>query len=474
MFSLSLAGEQGLGMVRQRIIIFGIAAAFILSGEVRAQEDIGLRTSLDVATQGEANAENYAANGEVQTAVVAARPTTLEVNPVVEPPPPRKKSREEEDPDEALGVVVRGFTLLPVIRAGVIVSDNPGLADIGRKGDIGARLRPSLRINSDWIRHELVIDGAGDLVYYNDQPENDSKDVEANGRLRLDVLRTTTLILAAGYELSEDNGADSDVPDTAIGNRTDYSFGGSAALTHRQGRLFTTLRTGADWQYYGDVELAGGGEEVNADRDYVQPEALLRVGYHTSPVMQPFVEAAYTPRLHFENRDRNGFDRDSDGYRVAVGIAFEPSPLWSGELALSYLWRDYADSRLKTLDTFGLTGRLTWRPNELTTLSLSLGTGLVETATAGVSGARNHDARLDVSHDLRDYLTLHAGTGLSYDDFQGTDETELKLRGAAGGLWRMNRWLAWTLDYDLIYNDNSEPGSDYHENRVTAGIEVRR
>ena len=310
-----------------------------------------------MANQGEASAEEDAANGEVQPVVLAAKPTTLEVNPVVEPPPPRKKRREEEDAYEALGVVAGGLTLFPVMRAGVIVSDNPGLVDNRRKGDIGARLRPSLRITSDWIRHELVIDGAGDLVYYNDQPENDSKDVEANARLRLDVLRSTTLTLAAGYELSEDNGSDSDVPDTAIGNRTDYSFGGSAALTHRQGRLSTTLRAGADWQYYGDVELAGGGEEVNADREYIQPEALLRVGYEASPALQPFVEAAYTPRFHFEQPDRNGFDRDLDGYRVALGVAFEPSPLWSGELALSYLWRDYADSRLKTLDTFGLTGR---------------------------------------------------------------------------------------------------------------------
>ena len=48
------------------------------------------------------------------------------------------------------------------------------------------------------------------------------------------------------------------------------------------------------------------------------------------------------------------------------------------------------------------------------------------------------------------------------------------MRTNAGLLWRMNRWLAWTLDYDLIYNDSNVPGNDYYENRVTAGIELRR
>ena len=108
----------------------------------------------------------------------------------------------------------------------------------------------------------------------------------------------------------------------------------SAALTHRFGRLSTTLQGGAVWQYYDDVELAGGGEEDNSDREYVEPEAALRVGYEASPALQPFVEAAYPPRFHFEDRDRNGFDRNSDGYRVEAGVAFEPSPIWSGELAL--------------------------------------------------------------------------------------------------------------------------------------------
>jgi hypothetical protein len=38
----------------------------------------------------------------------------------------------------------------------------------------------------------------------------------------------------------------------------------------------------------------------------------------------------------------------------------------------------------------------------------------------------------------------------------------------------MNRSLAWTLDYDFVYNDSNLADSDYYENRVTAGIEVRR
>ena len=72
-----------------------------------------------------------------------------------------------------------------------------------------------------------TVDGSGDFIFYETSSENDSKDGRIRARLRLDVLRSTTLILEADYTLSQENGSDSEVPDTAIGNRTDQSFGGA-------------------------------------------------------------------------------------------------------------------------------------------------------------------------------------------------------------------------------------------------------
>ena len=451
-------------MVRQRFIYCGIAAAFLLSGAAQAQESsLGLRASLD--------APDSPAEAEVTT----AKATTLEVNPPVEPPPePARKRRAEDDPYAALGLDMGGLTVFPVLRAGIIASDNPESSNSDRKSDIGLRLRPSLRITSDWVRHELLISGEGDFIAYEDRSENDSNDASVLARLRLDMRRSTTLVLDAGYQLSQENGSDSEVPNTAIGNRTDQSFSQNATLTHRAGRIAATARVGANWQYYGDVDLAGGGKEDNADREYVQPVAAIRLGYEASPAFVPFVEAAYEPRIHFQKRDRNGLERSSDGYRLAAGVAFEPSPLWSGELALAYRLRDYEDPDLDSLDVFGLNGRVTWQPTELTTLDLSLGTGLSETSSADSSGARSYDARIGISHDLRENLTANASAGLTYEDYQGIDQNELTLRTNTGILWRMNRWIAWTLDYDFIYNDSNQPGEDYYENRVTAGIEVRR
>jgi hypothetical protein len=204
-------------MVRQRFIYCGIAAVFLWSGEAGAQQEPDLRTGLDAPEQ------------EAVDVPSAAEPTTLEVNPPVEPSPPLRKRRVNADDEyEALGVAAGGLTLFPVLRAGNIASDNPDLSSSDRKGDIGARLRPALTITSDWIRHEFTFEGSGDLIYYDERSENDSIDADARARLRLDVLRSTTLALEADYSRTEESGADSEVPDTAIGNRVDQSFGGDA------------------------------------------------------------------------------------------------------------------------------------------------------------------------------------------------------------------------------------------------------
>jgi hypothetical protein len=76
--------ERGLWMFRRRFVFCGIAAAFILSGGTHAQEVSSLRASLDAPDQA-ADARNLGDGSE--PVAIAARPTMLEINPLIEPPP---------------------------------------------------------------------------------------------------------------------------------------------------------------------------------------------------------------------------------------------------------------------------------------------------------------------------------------------------------------------------------------------------
>jgi hypothetical protein len=234
------------------------------------------------------------------------------------------------------------------------------------------------------------------------------------------------------------------------------------------------LKAGILWQTYDDVDLAGGGKEDNGDRNYYQPEIVLRAGYEVSAAVKPFVEAAYRPRFHDQTPDRNGLDRDSNGYSASAGLVFESSPIWSADLALSYLIRDYDDPSLDTIDAVGLQGSVAWRPTALTEARFRAATSIDETAIEGSSGSRNYQTDLDVSHALRDNVVLTAGAGIEYDDFQGVDLNELRLRSRLGIIWRLSRYAALTGDYDYTWFDSTDSQSDYQEHRITAGVELRR
>ena len=464
-------------MAGRRLKYPALAAACLLSAiPVMAQEQPPLRAGVDPDPIGDLIAEDAAQQAPVQP---VPKVTSLEVNPP-DPEeealaPARRVTRPKpDDPYAPDGIKAGALIAYPALGIGGVVTDNVGGDNSNRKSDIGLNLRPSLRIVSDWVRHEYEFSGSGDFDFYADESDNNRTEADLRSRLRLDVRRGTTLTLQSGYRLSQEGQENSDVPDTAIGDRTDHRFDTSVALAHNLGRVETRLTGAAAIQLYEDVDLQGGGKEDNSDRNYVEPSVALRLGYEISPALKPFVEAAYKPRRHFETPDRNGLDRDSHGYELRAGVAFEPSSIWSGEAAVKYLLRDYEDPALDTIDAVGFSSNIVWRPTELTTITFAADTWLDETSDPSSSGSRNYSGSVDVAHDLRDYLTVTTGGGVEYQDFQGVDQTELILRARAGMIWRFNNWLAWTLDYDFIYSDSSLPATDYHENRLTAGIELRR
>jgi hypothetical protein len=407
---------------------------------------------------------------------VVAPPTTLEIRlpePELEPPPPPPRRAVVEDPYAAQGVPMGALRLFPALEAGIVITDNVDQANDDRHTDVGLRLQPSLALRSDWVRHALEINADADVIFYHDEPDFDSHNAHADARLSLDVRRSTTLDLTAGYDLNQDSAGDPEVPDSAVGYRTDHFITAAARLTHRAGRLETSLRAGADIQLYEDVDLAGGGKEDNTDRNYVQPNVALRLGYETSPAIRPFIEVAYRPRIHQREFDRNGLRRDSDGIALSAGSVFDLDTIWTGEAALIYIVRDYDDPALKTVDAIGVSGRLTWRPTELTALTLSAATTIDESSSASEGGTRNYDLRLDAAHELRDNVTLESGFGVNFDDSK-TGPDDVTLRGNAGIVYRLNPWAAWTAGYEFIYFDTEAPSSDYLENRFTTGFEFRR
>lgn len=373
-----------------------------------------------------------------------------------------------------LGMRVGGFIAYPAVEIGAALTDNVSFSHSNPRSAIGLRVAPELAVESRWARHELRLDLESEHVIYPGESGEDTNNVNLRGGFTLDVSRDITVETSARYRLHDEAPGTAETPQGAVGRVQDESYGGAVGVTYRANRLVSQLRSSVSWYRYGDVRLADGTVESNADRDYFAPAVELRVGYDVTPAVRPFVAASYGPRIHRHEVDENGLRRDSHGIGVSAGVVLEPSSLWAGEIALRYELRDYDDPSLRTTDILGLVGDLTWRPTRLTDVTLAVGSGLNETTVAGASAIRFHSASLGVTHRLRRYLVASGDISYSINRYVGADIEEERWRGYLDLTYRLNRQMALVGSYRFILFDSSQPDSDYTENRVTVGMRLQR
>lgn len=385
--------------------------------------------------------------------------------------PPRRR-QNEGDPYAAPGLELGGLKLYPQLELDAVYTTNVGQSAAAAEDDFGLGLKPSLRIESDWSRHAFSAEASGDFIFYGGDGDDDESGIDLSALYRLDIRRSTRATIEGRYDLTQTGSADSEVPDTAVGDRTDHRMETAVSLAHDGGRIEGRIRAGLVRAVYEDVDLSGGGSEDNGDRDYLEPSAAARVTAGSYSAVRPFVEAAYVPRIHDRRTDRNGLKRDSDGYRFKAGVSFTGGPIWQGEVAALYAIRNFADPTLDTLDIFGLDGTLTWTPDELTAVALRFGTDLTETTDPTRGATRSWTAGVDVRHALRENVDLVAGFAVVADDVSsGTDVT---WSSNAGVEWQVNPYLAWTAGYDATWFDSSAAGGDYDEHRISTGLVIRR
>lgn len=385
---------------------------------------------------------------------------------------PRRKPSENLDPYAPQGLRLGTFTLFPTLETGVAVTSNVGGKPSNAKGDTGLLLKPGLKIESGWSRHEFSASVSGETVRYLNEGELSTHGVDAGANLRLDVRHGTQLEFESGYTLTSTGSASSEVPDTAEGNRLSHLFRAGAAVNHEVG--FADIRAGSAIrrELFDDVKLSGGGSEYNSDRDYTEYGVSLRGTINRGAVFRPFAEVALTPRIHDKKRDRSGLRRDSKGYSGTLGLRVDDDPVWSGEAGLTYLIRDYDDAALDTERAPGLLANLQWRPTELTKVDLSASMDIAETASAMEGGRVTWSSGAKITHALRENLDVFGGGTFSSAKLGSGRENSY---GAEAGLeWKFNPMISWSLLYEGTWLDSPGKSDDYNEQRLLSGIILKR
>lgn len=387
------------------------------------------------------------------------------------PTPIRKKS--SADPYASIGIGMGGLRLYPSLEIGTVYTSNVRRSSTSADADFGLELKPSLRFESEWSRHSWTGSASGDWLHYKTYDDLSTLTGSVETAYRLDIRRSTRADFSASYNLSKTGTENGQVPNSAISPRRDHIYTTSAKLTHDFGGLEGSVKTTLARSLYDDVALSGGGTENNSDRNYWAPTLSLRAALtDNGAAFKPFAEIAYAPRFHDQTLDRNGVNRNSQGVSIAAGVALNRGPIWDGEVALTYIVRDYADASLETAQGFGLTGRVKWSPTEITSVEAASGFSIDETSTAGIAASRSWTTSLDLMHSLRQNLDAKAGLGFSVQD-SGTSidsSTTAKL----GLDWKLNPNMTASINYQGLWFNSGAATGDYNDQRVMTSIVLKR
>jgi len=373
-------------------------------------------------------------------------------------------SSEEGDQRSPEDVTIGSFRFLPKFVLTEVFDDNIFFTRNERVQDFITVFSPSLKISSDWSKHELVLQSGADIGRFQANGSEDYVDYWASADGRYDLTPNWTVF--GGSEFSHDHeGRES--PDDVVGTEptTFNDLRGHLGTAVQIGRL--SLRFGGTLQRldYRDVPRPGG--EINQDdRDRSLYAVGSRLGYELARGYKAFAQATYDVRRYRSPLDDFGFDRDSDGYQVAGGFEFEVGDTLEAEILAGHMGQSYDDPALGNVGAVDLGVRVTWGPTAFTSLTGFVDRSIEETTLPGASGFVNTAVGLSVAHELTSKLILTGRGTYANNDYRGIDREDHLFSAGLGLRYLVSKNVYVEGEYSFRHRDSSDSSENYVGNAV--------
>ena len=369
------------------------------------------------------------------------------------------RARPDFDP---IGVKVGAFKFLPKASVDGQYNTNIYATQNGAKSDYITDLTADARLVSDWSRHSLDTDLNVKSGLYSNNTDEDFTDLTASVNSRIDVTRDARLV--AGGSVAR-NHEDRSSPDNANGiDPTKYmQYNGTTGGDVDLGRFNVKVTGDYSGYRYNNVTKADGSRVDNVIRNRNEYDTKTRVSYMFLPKLAAFVDGSYNWRRYTQT----GANRDSQGYRVNGGSAFDLGGLLSGEAYAGYLSQDFKDVTARDVSGVNYGASLLWNASGLTSVGLDLNREVGETTTAGASGLLTTSAGLKIDHELQRNVIVNAHTSYAFSKYEGVTREDNVYGAGASGKYLINRMLSAELGYDFTKRDSKNiVGQDYDRSVV--------
>ncbi len=309
------------------------------------------------------------------------------------------------------------FRIRPSITLTQRYEDNVFYANEGELSDWITEISTQLKMDSTWDRHSIRLNAGASIGSYLEYDSENHKDywIKADGRY--DLAQNTN---AFGGISSSRKHEGRDAEDAVLGGLEPtiyHAHGAHAGIKTKLGD--TTYQFGSTLESL-DYRNVGSGTALlfNDDRDRDLLSYGLRATHRLNEQYAIFAQGLHVSRDYDLRSDSEGFRRDSDGYRLAVGAKRNTPDGSQMEAYIGLLAQQYDDTRFQDVEEFDFGGKASLTLGQATKISGKLEHALNETtepASPGylftsLSGKLEHKVspRLipyaSASHGLSDYL----------------------------------------------------------------------
>ena len=361
---------------------------------------------------------------------------------------------------EAPGIRNGAFLVYPRLEVQVERNDNIYAVDANEQDDTIFHIRPELSIESDWNQNFLSAYVRGSLNRYVDFDGENIDEFGAGSTARIDVSREANIGLGADYTSSFEPRTAPDSPANAVAPiEVDTA---QAYISGSRTAGYVKLSGRAGWRSldYEDGRTGAGTviEQDTRDRDVISVSG--RVDYAISPDTAFFAQVTGNERTYDVASTVAQPNRDSSGVEYLVGSNFEVSAGVRGEIAVGYIRQDFDEAAYKDSDGFAARASLEWFPTELTTITVSGGRSVEDSATPGVGGLLSTNLSAGVDHELLRNVILNGRLTWGRDEYVGIDREDTRTGVNVGGTYLINRNLGINASYSMMKLDSEGARAD--------------
>jgi len=406
-------------------------------------------------------------NPDAQAQVPAKNPVTAkqESGALLEGKGVMDRTRPEYD---AIGVPMGGLTLYPTLAAAVNADDNIFRAPT-KTSDTVFTVSPRLDLRSNWDSDALQLYGQLDNLSYADH-DTESRTNWILGAAGRKDLAAGSFVNGDGYYFDTHEARTS--PDLSLLalSPTHYRRGhGEGMLTGQFSNISLSAALNYDRFDFDSTPLIGGGSVDNTDRNRNVYEITGKAAYELAPDQAVFAQFTYDKRDFDQLLDRNGFNRNSDGYRVDVGAAMMLTPLIQVTGYAGLLQQNHA-APLRDTSTMDFNVKLDWFATELVTAHFAASRIIDDTTIAGASSVDVRQLSASVDYELLRQLILQPHIEYADEKFDGIVRDDRVTAAGIEARYLLNTNLAAYVGYTFQNRDTNATGRTFSDNLITFGI----